>query len=121
MSVKSPLERLAFRRLRVRRKIHGTAVKPRLSVYRAQKHMYAQLVDDSAGRTLAAASSLLSDLKKSLKTGANIEAARKVGETIAEKAKGLNISGVVFDRGGRAYHGRIKAVADGARSAGLHF
>jgi large subunit ribosomal protein L18 len=121
MSLKSPQERLAFRRIRARRKIFGTAEKPRLSVYRAQRHMYAQLVDDTAGRTLAAASSLLEDVKKTLKTGANVEAATKVGQAIAEKAKVLNISRAVFDRGGRAYHGRIKAVADGARAAGLNF
>lgn len=121
MSLKSPQERLAFRRLRARRKIFGTADKPRLSVYRAQKHMYAQLVDDAAGRTLAAVSSLSPDLKKDLKTGATVDAAQKVGAALAEKAKSLRITHVVFDRGGRAYHGRIKAVADGARSAGLNF
>ncbi len=92
MSLKSPQERLAFRRIRARRKIFGTAEKPRLSVYRAQRHMYAQLVDDAAGRTLAAASSLVEDLKKTLKTGANVDAATKVGQAIAEKAKALNIS-----------------------------
>jgi large subunit ribosomal protein L18 len=121
MSLKSPQERLAFRQLRVRRKIFGTAEKPRLSVYRAQRHMYAQLVDDASGRTLAAASSLTENVKKGLKTGANVDAATKVGQAIAEKAKAINITLAVFDRGGRAYHGRIKAVADGARSAGLNF
>jgi large subunit ribosomal protein L18 len=87
MSLKSPQERWRFGVCVARRKIYGTAEKPRLSVYRAQKHMYAQLVDDAAGRTLAAASSLVADLKKLLKTGANVEAAAKVGETIAEKPK----------------------------------
>ena len=77
MSLKSPQERLAFRRLRARRKIFGTAEKPRLSVYRAQRHMYAQLVDDAAGRTLAAASSVMADLKTSLKTGATVRPPRK--------------------------------------------
>jgi large subunit ribosomal protein L18 len=121
MTLKSPHERLAFRRLRTRRKVFGTAVRPRLSVYRAQRHMYAQLVDDVAGKTLVSVSSLMEDLKKTLKTGANVEAAQKVGQAIGEKAKALKIEQEVFDRGGRAYHGRIKAVADGARAAGLIF
>lgn len=115
MSVKSPQERLAFRRARTRRSVMGTAERPRLSVRRSQKHMVAQLVDDIAGRTLAYASSHGADVK----AGATVAAAKKVGQQIGEKAKALSIAQAVFDRGGRPYHGRVKAVAEGAREAGL--
>jgi len=122
MSQKSPQEKLLFRRLRVRQSVSGTAERPRLSVRRSQKHMYVQLVDDGAGRTLASASSLSPDLKeKGLTSGATVPAAKSVGLAIGEKARSLKIDRVVFDRGGRAYHGRVKAVADGAREAGLVF
>jgi large subunit ribosomal protein L18 len=121
MSKKSPQEKLAFRRLRVRRKVAGTAERPRLSVFRSQKHIYAQLIDDAAGRTLAAAASLAADVRKDRKTGATVEAAKGVGRAVAEKAKAAGISLAVFDRGGRDYHGRVRAVAEGAREAGLTF
>lgn len=105
---------------RVRKKVEGTAEQPRLNVYRSSKHIYAQLVDDHIGHTLATASSLSKELD-GLKTGANKQAAREVGKLIAKKAKEKSISKVVFDRGGYVYHGRIKEVADGAREGGLKF
>ena len=105
---------------RVRKKVSGTSDKPRLNVYRSSKHIYAQLVDDVGGNTLATASSLSKELD-SLKTGANKQAAREVGKLIAKKAKDKKIEKVVFDRGGYVYHGRIKELADGAREGGLKF
>ena len=101
---------------RIRKKINGTATKPRLAVYRSNKSIYCQLIDDVAGHTLAAASSTEAGA-----TGAKVEQAKAVGKLIAEKAQAANISGVVFDRGGYLYHGRVKALADGAREAGLKF
>lgn len=106
------------RRARVRAKIFGTADRPRLAVFRSAKHIYAQLIDDVAGVTLAAASSMDKDFND---FGGNKEAAKKVGLAVAEKAKTKNISEVVFDRGGFVYHGRIKELADGAREGGLKF
>ena len=105
------------RHLRVRNHIAGTAARPRLNVYRSLANIYAQVIDDTTGRTLAASSSLL--LK--LENGSNVEAARKVGEDIAKKCKEANIESVRFDRGGYVYHGRVQALADGAREAGLKF
>lgn len=101
---------------RIRKKIKGTADKPRLAVYRSNKAIYAQLIDDVNGNTLAAASS-----KECDNTGAKVEQAKSVGKLIAEKASSNNISAVVFDRGGYLYHGRVKALAEGAREAGLAF
>ena len=101
---------------RIRKKINGTATKPRLAVYRSNKSIYCQLIDDVAGHTLAAASS--TECKA---TGPKVEQAKAVGKLIAEKAQAANISGVVFDRGGYLYHGRVKALAEGAREAGLQF
>lgn len=106
------------RRLRVRRKISGTAQRPRLSVFRSAKHIYAQLIDDVAGKTLAAASSMDKGFEGS---GGNKEAAKKVGLALAEKAKAVGIEEVVFDRGGYVYHGRVQELADGAREGGLKF
>ncbi len=106
------------RHKRVRAKISGTAQCPRLDVFRSTKHIYAQLIDDVAGVTLASASSMDKDFEGN---GGNIESARKVGELIAEKAKAKGISKVVFDRGGYIYHGRVKELAQGARSGGLEF
>lgn len=103
------------RKARIRSQIHGTATKPRLSVFRSWAHIYAQLIDDDAGKTLASAS----DLKAKKSTG--VERASSVGTQIAESAKGLKISEIVFDRGGFAYHGRVKALAEAAREAGLKF
>ena len=95
--------------------------KPRLSVFRSSKHIYVQLIDDTGGRTLASASSLEKQLRTSLKTGADKEAAAKVGALIAERAKSAGVEAVVFDRGGYKFHGRVKALADAAREAGLSF
>ncbi|GAA0772175.1 MULTISPECIES: 50S ribosomal protein L18 [Clostridium] len=107
------------RHLRVRKKIHGTAERPRLAVFRSEKNIYAQIIDDVAGRTLVAASSLDKDF--SLKVGSNKEAAKLVGEVVAKKAIEAGITEVVFDRGGYVYHGRVQMLAEGAREAGLKF
>lgn len=120
MSKISRSERRVRKHVRVRKKVSGTSVKPRLNVFRSSKHIYAQLVDDITGNTLAAASSL-SETLSSLKTGANKEAAREVGKLIAKLAKDKKIEKAVFDRGGYLYHGRIKELAEGAREGGLKF
>ena len=108
------------RHRRVRKKIHGTAARPRLAVFRSNKHIVAQLIDDDAGRTLASASTAEADLR-STASGATVEAAGRVGTLVAERAKAAGITKVVFDRGGFIYHGRIAAVADAARETGLEF
>lgn len=109
------------RHLRVRKRISGTAERPRLNVFRSGKHMYAQLIDDQKGVTLTSASTLDKELRGEVSNGGNVEAARKVGELVAKRAKEAGISTVIFDRGGYLYHGRIKALADAAREAGLEF
>ncbi len=106
---------------RVRKKVTGTPERPRLNVFRSLKHIYAQIIDDTTGHTLVAASTLDEALKDSLKNGGNKEAARAVGKLIAEKALDKGIKQVVFDRGGYLYHGRVKELAEGAREAGLDF
>ncbi len=103
---------------RIRRKVQGTTARPRLAVYRSLNHIYAQIIDDEQGRTLAAASTAEKDLRGA--TGGNVEAAERVGRAIAERAIGLGIESVVFDRGGYLYHGRVKALTDAAREAGLN-
>lgn len=108
------------RQQRIRRKVSGTAERPRLSVYRSQKNIYAQLIDDHRGHTLAFASTLEPELAQG-RLGNNSESAQRVGESIARKAKNLGINSVVFDRSGYLYHGRIKALAEGARKEGLEF
>ena len=107
----------ARRHLRLRKKVVGTAARPRLVVSRSTRHMTAQVVDDAEGRTLASASTLEADLRAL--DGDKTAKARKVGELLAERAKAAGISAVVFDRGGNKYHGRVAAVADGAREGGL--
>ncbi|MDT9754739.1 50S ribosomal protein L18 [Heyndrickxia coagulans] len=107
------------RHARVRAKLSGTAERPRLNIYRSNKHIYAQLIDDVNGVTLASASTL--DKELSLESTGNVEAAQKVGELIAKRAVEKGIKEVVFDRGGYLYHGRIKALADAARENGLQF
>ena len=102
---------------RIRQKLAGTAERPRLNVYRSLNHVYAQVVDDQKGETLVAAS----PLEAKSKTGGNVAAAREIGKAIAEKAVAKGIKQVVFDRGGYLYHGRVKALADAARAAGLEF
>jgi len=109
------------RHRRVRYKISGTAERPRLNVSRSHLHIYAQLIDDTAGHTLAAASTVDAGLRKALKSGGNIEAAKAVGKLIAERGKERGVTAVVFDRGGYRYHGRIEALADAARENGLQF
>jgi large subunit ribosomal protein L18 len=106
---------------RVRQKITGTAERPRLSVYRSVGHIYAQVIDDRGGHTIVSASSVDKETKKGMKGGGNIAAAKAIGKTIAERAKAAGVSKVVFDRGGYKYHGRVKALADAAREAGLQF
>jgi len=102
---------------RIRQKLTGTTERPRLNVYRSLNHIYAQVIDDQTGETLASASTLALELK----TGGNIAAAKEVGKSVAERAAEKGIKKVVFDRGGYLYHGRIKALADAAREAGLEF
>ena len=109
------------RKKRVRKKIIGTRQRPRLSVFRSLKHIYAQIIDDEAGDTLIAASTLSPELKDNLSTQGNVSAAKQVGTLIARRAKERQIESVIFDRGGNLYHGRIKALADAAREEGLQF
>ena len=106
---------------RVRQRVAGTPVRPRLSVYRSAAQIYAQVIDDSTGRTLVSASSLDQETRKLTKGGANIAAAKVVGKAVAERSKAAGVTQVVFDRGGYKYHGRVKALADAAREAGLKF
>ena len=115
-------EALLRRKARVRRALRATANgRPRLSVFRSSKQIYVQVIDDAAGRTLAAASSLDKDLRASLKTGADKAAAEAVGKLVAERAKAAGVTKVVFDRSGYIFHGRVKALADAAREGGLDF
>ncbi len=103
---------------RIRKKVQGTQERPRLAVYRSTNHIYAQVIDDESGKTLAAASTTEKDM--GLKSGGNIEAAQKVGKAIAERALSAGVNQVVFDRGGYVYHGRVKALIDATREAGLN-
>src|SRR5918912_2176722 len=103
---------------RIRRKVQGTGARPRLAIYRSLNHIYAQVIDDEAGRTIASASTTEKDLRGA--SGGNVEAAARVGRAIAERALAAGINSVVFDRGGYLYHGRVKALADAARAAGLN-
>ena len=114
-------ETLERRRQRIRKRILGTEARPRLSVYRSRSHIYAQIINDLTGRTVASASTLDATLKKSLESRGTIEAAKAVGFLLAERAKAAHVGPVVFDRGGRPYHGRIKALADASREGGLQF
>lgn len=107
---------LERRRKRVRRRISGSPERPRLAVFRSSKHIYAQLIDDTTGRTLAAASSVALHI-----SGGNVTGAQAVGKALAEKARAVSVERVCMDRGGRLYHGRVKALADAAREAGLQF
>ena len=103
---------------RIRRRVRGTQARPRLAIFRSLNHIYAQLIDDEKAVTIASASTVEKDLRGG--TGGNVEAARRVGQAIAERAKAAGIESVVFDRGGFRYHGRVKALADAARQAGLN-
>jgi large subunit ribosomal protein L18 len=118
-TVKARTER---RKATVRRVIRQAASgRPRLSVFRSSKHIYAQVIDDEKGATVASASSMEKDMRSSLKTGANVDAAKAVGKLLAQRTKDKGVDTVVFDRGGYLYHGRIKALADAAREGGLKF
>ena len=108
------------RHRRVRKKLHGTAARPRLAVYRSNRHLVAQVIDDDAGRTLAAASTGEAD-QRAAGTGGTVDAAGRIGRLVAERAKAAGVEQVVFDRGGFRYHGRIAALAAAAREAGLEF
>jgi large subunit ribosomal protein L18 len=109
------------RQVRVRKKVRGTAQRPRLNVFKSAKHIYAQLIDDAAGTTLATVSTLMTDVSTDIKYTGNIEAAGKVGAEIAKRALAKDITAVVFDRNGFLYHGRVKALAEAARENGLTF
>ena len=122
--MKDKWTRFEYRKARVRERIRNKSAigeRPRLSVHRSLRYIYAQVLDDKAGTTLAYASSLSKEVRGKLKSGSNVEAAKAVGALIARKAKEAGVERVAFDRGGRLYHGRIKALADAARSAGLEF
>jgi large subunit ribosomal protein L18 len=119
---KDKQKRLERRKWSLRSKLSGTAERPRLSVFRSDKHISAQVIDDLAGKTLVAVSSVSAEVRGAdLKNGGNIAAAKAIGKAIAERAKAAGITQVAFDRGGRQYHGRIKALADAAREGGLQF
>jgi large subunit ribosomal protein L18 len=111
----------ATRQNRVRRKVRGSDATPRLSIYRSLHHIYAQVISDDSGKTLAAASTLSADLRDGLKSKRNADAAKNVGKSIAQKCMEKGIKEVIFDRNGFLYHGRLKALADAAREAGLKF
>ncbi len=119
--IKEKLRKRTRRHLRIRRKVIGTAERPRLSVYRSLKHIYCQIINDIEGRTLVAASTQSPDLRSEIKYGGNVAAAEIVGKKIAEEAKNKGITKVVFDKGGYKYHGRIKALAEAARKCNLSF
>ncbi|MDR2183868.1 MAG: 50S ribosomal protein L18 [Clostridiales bacterium] len=121
--IKKPARNVARkkRQLRIRNKVQGNMSKPRLSVFRSNKHMYAQIIDDVAGHTLASASTKEKDLATTLEKTSDIAAAKAVGERIGKKALAIGITKVVFDRSGYIYHGKVQALADAAREAGLEF
>jgi large subunit ribosomal protein L18 len=115
------VEKRQRRHLRIRKRIFGTPARPRLNVFRSRSHIYAQIVDDTKGCTLVAASTLDPTVRKALKSAGTIEGAKVVGRLLAERAKAANVEAVVFDRGGRVFHGRIRALADASREGGLKF
>jgi large subunit ribosomal protein L18 len=119
--VKAKAFKLARRQRRVRGKVSGTDARPRLRVTRSNAHIYAQLIDDVAGVTIASASTLDAEVKAAVGRGSNVKAAKAVGEVVGKRALDKGVTEVVFDRGGHLYHGRVKALADGAREAGLTF
>jgi large subunit ribosomal protein L18 len=106
---------------RLRKRVRGAEKRLRLNVYRSLNHIYGQIVDDQSGRTLVSASTLDKEVRKTLKTGGNIEAAKAVGRILAARAKAASVTRLAFDRGGYAYHGRVKALAEAAREGGLEF
>lgn len=121
MLARQKVEGRRIRHLRIREKVRGTLDRPRLAVFRSSKHVYAQLIDDIAGRTLVTMDSRSPDFRQRLPSGGNVAAARAVGELLAQRAKAAGIERAIFDRGGYQYHGRVKALAEGARAGGLMF
>jgi large subunit ribosomal protein L18 len=123
MSDKQKLKqtRLQRRKYGIRKAVSGTDERPRLTVFRSDKHIYAQVIDDISGKTLASAGTTETDVRGDLANGGNIKGATLVGKAVAERAKAAGVTKVAFDRGGRKYHGRIKALADAAREGGLQF
>ena len=121
MNIKKKRQLRIKRHARLRKKVHGNAEMPRLSVFKSDRHFYAQIIDDDSANTLASASTLLADVKTSVNNTGNVEAAEKVGTLIAVRAKEKGIEKVVFDHGGFGYHGKIKKFAEKAREAGLKF
>ncbi len=109
------------RKLRIRKRVNGTSERPRLSVFRSARHIYAQVIDDTSGKTIAAASTLSKDLEGQLGESTKVDAAKKVGQLIAKACKDKGITKIVFDRNGYLYHGRVSALAQAAREAGLEF
>lgn len=118
---KAKTKRLQARKFSIRKDLMGSAERPRLSVFRSDKHISAQIIDDYSGKTLVSASSLQKDVRGELPNGGNVKAAALVGKAIAERAKAAGLTKVCFDRNGRKYHGRVKALADAARKGGLSF
>ncbi len=114
-------QQIRRRHQRLRRKVRGTGDRPRLAVFRSNQHIYAQIIDDTAHHTLVAASTLEPELKSKISSGANCAASAVVGKLVAERSLAQGIAQVVFDRGGNLYHGRVKALAEAARAAGLYF
>ena len=121
MSTKLKAKRRLRRKRHIRHNVQGTASRPRMSVFRSVGHIYVQLIDDEAGRTLCQANTLDKDIRGDLKSGGNCDGAKIVGKAIAERATAAGVKKVVFDRNGFKYHGRVKALADAAREAGLEF
>ena len=121
VSKESRQEIRAKKHMKIRKRFSGTAERPRLAVFRSNNHVYAQVIDDVAGKTLVSASTLEKDIKAELKNTDDTDAATKVGEVVAKRALEKGIKAVVFDRGGYIYHGKVKAVAEAAREAGLEF
>jgi large subunit ribosomal protein L18 len=120
LTIKSKNQKRGHVHDRIRKKMQGTAERPRLNVYRSTNHIYVQVIDDLHGQTLVSASTAEGQ-KQNRRTGGNVAAAKEIGKTIAERAKEKGVTKVVFDRGGYIYHGRVKALADAAREAGLQF
>ncbi len=121
MERKDKIEGRLKRKKRVRKKISGTAARPRLCVFKSLRHMYAQLVDDGTGKVITGVSTLTAEVKGGIKHGGNTASAKAVGEAMAKKALALGVKEILFDRSGFKYHGRVKALADGAREGGLIF
>jgi|SRR6185295_5279568 len=121
MKMNETTRKLERRRHRVRQRIFGMGDRPRLNVYRSKGHIYAQIIDDVKGHTLVSASTVDPELRQNLKSKGTIPAAKAVGKLLAERARAANVHAVVFDRGGRLYHGRVKALADASREGGLKF